>query len=169
MSEPPDEQWRGGAPSGWDAAPEQSYGPAGWDTGSVSSGYGAPHASRTPVGFWIRFLSALVDGIVLGIAGTVIAALTGTRSQTLSTLLGAVYFTYLHSSSGQTLGNRLTGLRVADVDTGGNLDAVRAFLRWLVSIVSGIPFALGFLWMLWDPDRQTWHDKIARSNVYRAR
>jgi len=27
---------------------------------------------------------------------------------------------------------------------------------------------LGFLWMLWDKDRQTWHDKAAGSFVIRV-
>jgi len=39
----------------------------------------------------------------------------------------------------------------------------RAFVRWLVSIVSGAVIAIGYLWMLWDRDRQTWHDKAAGS------
>jgi uncharacterized RDD family membrane protein YckC len=39
----------------------------------------------------------------------------------------------------------------------------RAFLRWLVSIVSFIVLFIGYLWMLWDPEKQTWHDKAAGS------
>jgi uncharacterized RDD family membrane protein YckC len=34
-----------------------------------------------------------------------------------------------------------------------------------VSIVSAIVFLLGYLWMLWDPEKQTWHDKAAGSVV----
>jgi uncharacterized RDD family membrane protein YckC len=28
-------------------------------------------------------------------------------------------------------------------------------------------FCLGFLWMLWDPNKQTWHDKVAQTYVVR--
>jgi uncharacterized RDD family membrane protein YckC len=41
----------------------------------------------------------------------------------------------------------------------------RAFLRWLVSILSAIVAFLGYLWMIWDPQKQTWHDKAAGSVV----
>jgi len=27
---------------------------------------------------------------------------------------------------------------------------------------------LGYFWMLWDDDNQTWHDKVVRSRVVRA-
>lgn len=168
MSQPPDDPWSSDARGGWNAPGEQTYGPSSWDSGPAADGYGARPAPAEPAGFWIRFLGAFIDGIVLGIAGALLRALIG-GGEGLVTLLGAVYFTYLHSSSGQTLGNRAAGLRVVDVDTGGTIDPIRAFLRWLVSLVSGALLGLGYLWMLWDPAKQTWHDKAARSNVYRTR
>jgi uncharacterized RDD family membrane protein YckC len=27
---------------------------------------------------------------------------------------------------------------------------------------------MGYMWMLWDPERQTWHDKMAGSIVVRV-
>jgi uncharacterized RDD family membrane protein YckC len=41
----------------------------------------------------------------------------------------------------------------------------RAFVRILVANFSLMVFGLGFLWMLWDPKSQTWHDKAAGSVV----
>ncbi len=41
----------------------------------------------------------------------------------------------------------------------------RAFVRILVANFSLMVFGLGFLWMLWDPKKQTWHDKAAGSVV----
>jgi len=32
-------------------------------------------------------------------------------------------------------------------------------------ILSAIPCLLGYFWMLWDPQKQTWHDKIVGSIV----
>ena len=32
-------------------------------------------------------------------------------------------------------------------------------------IVSGFVCLLGYLWMLWDRERQTWHDKVANTVV----
>lgn len=43
-----------------------------------------------------------------------------------------------------------------------------AFLRWLVSIPSFFVLFLGYLWMLWDGEKQSWHDKAAGSVVIHA-
>jgi uncharacterized RDD family membrane protein YckC len=37
-----------------------------------------------------------------------------------------------------------------------------------MKIVSGIPFDLGYFWMLWDKEKQTWHDKVANDVVVPA-
>ena len=34
--------------------------------------------------------------------------------------------------------------------------------------ISTIPLFLGYFWMLWDPNKQTWHDKIANCLVVPA-
>ncbi|MDQ2826266.1 MAG: CbtB-domain containing protein, partial [Actinomycetota bacterium] len=34
-----------------------------------------------------------------------------------------------------------------------------ALLRHLYSYVSALALGIGYLWMLWDPEKQTWHDK----------
>jgi uncharacterized RDD family membrane protein YckC len=43
----------------------------------------------------------------------------------------------------------------------------RGFLRYIGRIISSLPIGLGYFWMLWDPQKQTWHDKIANSVVVR--
>jgi uncharacterized RDD family membrane protein YckC len=35
-------------------------------------------------------------------------------------------------------------------------------------LISAIVLCLGYLWMLWDGEQQTWHDKIAGTHVERA-
>ena len=69
------------------------------------------------------------------------------------------------SDRGQTVGQMALGIRVIDFNTGGPIGYGRAFIRWLVSIVSAIVLLLGFLWMLWDPRQQGWHDKLAHTIV----
>lgn len=41
----------------------------------------------------------------------------------------------------------------------------RGFVRYIGRIVSNIPIYLGYFWMLWDRENQTWHDKFAGSVV----
>ncbi len=38
-------------------------------------------------------------------------------------------------------------------------------MRQLVKIVSAAVLFLGYFWMLWDKEKQCWHDKAARDVV----
>lgn len=132
-----------------------------------------PFAGQGPdpdafAGFWIRLLGVVIDGLLLTVVtGTVDRIVTGGAA--VGFVVAGAYFTYFHSTpAGQTLGNRVVGIRVVDAGTGGHLDHVRALLRWLMSYVSGIALFIGYLWMLWDPAKQTWHDLVANSYVVKA-
>ena len=83
----------------------------------------------------------------------------------LNLLAGIAYYTYLEGTSGQTLGKKALGIRVVDLGGGGSIGFGRAFLRYIGRIVSAIPLFLGYFWMLWDKEKQTWHDKFANSVV----
>lgn len=77
-----------------------------------------------------------------------------------------VYQTYYEgSSSGQTIGKRAVGIRVIRGGTGDPLGFGKSAVRQLARVLSLIPLFLGFLWMLWDGDKRTWHDKLTRSVV----
>ena len=41
----------------------------------------------------------------------------------------------------------------------------RTLFEWFLSAQV---FYLGYLWMLWDDQRQTWHDKVVGSQVFRV-
>ncbi|HLA48407.1 MAG TPA: RDD family protein, partial [Nitrospinota bacterium] len=41
----------------------------------------------------------------------------------------------------------------------------KAFIRYIGYIISEIPLFLGFLWIVFDKDKQGWHDKIAGTFV----
>jgi uncharacterized RDD family membrane protein YckC len=111
-------------------------------------------------------VAALIDGVLLGIIGFVLRAILGGAGTGLNVLLGLGYFGYLEGSpSGQTIGKRAVGIRVIDFQTGGALGFGRALVRYLMRIVSAFACLLGYLWMLWDPEKQTWHDKVANSVV----
>ena len=78
------------------------------------------------------------------------------------------YFGHLEGRRGGTPGKRIAGLRVVRADTGGPIGMGRAIGRFLLRFVSAAPFFLGYFWMLWDDDNQTWHDKVVRSRVVRS-
>jgi uncharacterized RDD family membrane protein YckC len=81
---------------------------------------------------------------------------------------GALYFGLLEGRTGQTLGKRALGITVLDVRTATPIGVGRAIGRHFAKILSAIPCFLGYLWMLWDPNKQTWHDKIVGSYVVTA-
>ena len=122
-------------------------------------------------GFWRRFAGAFIDGIVVGIASGIFRGILGTGAGTgLGLAVSAAYFTaFIGSERGQTLGQMALGIRVIGLDTGGSIGFSRAFLRWLVSIVSAIVILIGYLWMLWDKEKQCWHDKAANDVVVPVR
>jgi uncharacterized RDD family membrane protein YckC len=130
----------------------------------VDDGPGA--LKSPPAGWWRRFAASLIDAIVIGVVSGILRAILGTSTgEGIGILISLGYFTYFHGRTGQTPGNAVLGIRVVDVrdHIGEPIGYGRAALRWLVSIVSFVVLFLGYLWMLWDADKQTWHDKAAGS------
>jgi uncharacterized RDD family membrane protein YckC len=125
-----------------------------------------PEPSGPRAGFWQRFGAALIDGILIGIVGVVLEVIIRSAGGLISLALGIAYYGYLEGSpSGQTIGKRAVGIRVIDFNTGGPIGFGRAVLRYVGRIVSTIPCLLGYWWMLWDKERQCWHDKFASDVV----
>jgi len=118
-------------------------------------------------GWWRRFFAAVVDGILLAIVHAILRVFIGETGIGLGLLIDIAYFTYFHGSTGQTPGNSALSIKVVDLrdGTGRPIGYGRAFIRWLGSILSAIALFLGYFWMLWDPEKQTWHDKMAGSVV----
>jgi len=114
-------------------------------------------------GFWQRFGAAFIDGLVVGVVEFILRAVLGGPGILLSFLFSFGYYTYFHGGTGQTPGDAALGIRVVDIDSGEVIGYGRAFGRTLVSIVSALALLLGYLWMLWDPRKQTWHDKAVSS------
>jgi uncharacterized RDD family membrane protein YckC len=86
-----------------------------------------------------------------------------------------VYLAYwwISASIGGGWGKRICGLRIVKLDTGEKpgygTGAIRTAVVVGVAFVGNIPFVgwigalLNYLWMIWDPDKQTFHDKSRRA------
>jgi uncharacterized RDD family membrane protein YckC len=68
---------------------------------------------------------------------------------------------------GTTMGGIVCGLRVIRT-SGADLRIVDAVVRALASIFSVTALGIGCFWMLQDPERQMWHDKIAGTFVVKV-
>jgi uncharacterized RDD family membrane protein YckC len=128
--------------------------------------------------FLQRFLAAFIDAIIIGFVTGALGALLGIGTWNPDTgltfnplsLIGVVYAVFMLVKYGATIGKMALGLRVENENTGENLNVVEAILRELVGkFVSAAVLFLGYFWMLWDPKKQTWHDKIAKSVVKKVR
>jgi len=118
-------------------------------------------------GFWLRFLAALADWVLLTILAIPLRlALPNALYTAIGTLLGIAYYVLLEGGvRGQTFGKMVCGIRVFDLARGGPIGYGRAFIRYISRLLSLVVFLLGYFWMLWDKEKQTWHDKFAGSVV----
>jgi uncharacterized RDD family membrane protein YckC len=131
---------------------------------------GSTGPSGPRAGFWVRFAAALLDGIILGIVGTILRAITGDAlGSLLSLALDFAYFGYFEGGpSGQSIGKKVLDIRVVRFADGGPLGWGTALLRHLASYLSALVCGLGYFWMLWDPEKMTWHDKLSHTVVVPA-
>lgn len=123
-------------------------------------------------GFWIRVLAQVIDGALLAFVGGVLTELSfhprvlDLADSGPSALLSLLYFGLFWSKAGggQTVGMRFLGLRVVGTD-GSLIGFGTALIRWLGLVLSLGVLLLGVIWVAFDPDKQGWHDKIARTYV----
>jgi len=82
-------------------------------------------------------------------------------------LIALVYHVGFWTWRQTTIGGMICQLRLVRTD-GGAVRAAEALVRALVGILSLAVAGLGFLWILRDPERQSWHDRIAGTYVVKV-
>jgi uncharacterized RDD family membrane protein YckC len=82
-------------------------------------------------------------------------------------LLLAAYGAVMWKLRGTTIGGIVCNLRVVRLD-GRPIDWPTAIVRALGCFLSAAVAGLGFIWVVFDPERQSWHDKIAGTVVVRT-
>lgn len=137
-------------------------------------------------GFGIRTLAYLIDAFLLSFVGGAFPYLVianyytsgggpnqgqqVTTSTGGSVLVSLVYFLifWSHLGGGRTLGMRLLGLRVVQVNDLAAPGILTAFVRWIGLWVSFAFCFAGVIWVAFDSLNQGWHDKIAGTLVIRS-
>jgi uncharacterized RDD family membrane protein YckC len=135
----------------------------------------------SPAPLWRRVGSMVYDGLLL-LASYMVATLlflpfTGGEALTLATnpvleriyqlalvLVTLVFFSTFWTLSGQTLGMQAWRLRVERSD-GGPLTLRDCVIRLTAAVLAWLPLGLGFLWVLVDPQRRAWHDRLSGTRI----
>jgi uncharacterized RDD family membrane protein YckC len=114
------------------------------------------------VGFWPRFGAVVIDLIVIGFVNLI----TFEQFKSFWLLVGA-YHLVMWGWKATTLGGAVLGLRLIRLD-GRPVDWATAAVRVLGSVVSLLPLGLGFFWVAWDDQMQSWHDRIAGTTIVKT-
>src|SRR5690349_5422588 len=145
-------------------------------------------------GFWIRCVASVIDTIIvsmivvpllLKVYGSAyfqdyvdlmqghidLAAdrpfFAGPADFWISLVLPAVGIVLFWIARQATPGKMALSLRIVDAGTLAPLSRTQAIVRYLGYYVSTLALMLGFLWIAFDPRKQGWHDKMARTVVIR--
>jgi len=137
------------APAGIAASPATSPSP----TAALPDALAYPRAS-----FWERMGAAFLDVMLVGIFG----GLAGH----LGLLVALAYFAGMWAWKGTTVGGIVLNLKVVRLD-GSPLTFAATLVRALAAAFSVVVLFLGFLWIIWDREKQGWHDRIAGTVVVR--
>jgi uncharacterized RDD family membrane protein YckC len=79
----------------------------------------------------------------------------------------AVYAAVMWKTKGTTIGGIICDTRVVRLDD-RPLDWATAIVRALGCFLSLAVVGLGFIWVVFDDQKQSWHDKIAGTTVVRT-
>ena len=134
--------------------------------GMPSSVAGQADSVETPVstalpmaGFFSRAGALALDLILVVVACVLVGLDWGPTF-----VVFLAYHIALWASISTTVGGIICRVRVVREDQ-ASLEFVDALVRGLGAIFSVVVVGLGWIWMLWDPMRQTWHDRIAGTYV----
>jgi len=138
----------------------------------------SPATARVP-GIARRLASALYD-LLLVVALVLIATFPylaffgdsthGWRRHALQIwvlVVTCAYFVWFWTRGGQTLPMKTWHIRLVRAD-GGPVNVGRGIHRFLLAILGTLALGIGFLWALFDRDRQFLHDRLAGTALIEA-
>lgn len=129
-------------------------------------------ATLPRAGLGIRMGALLLDVVLMGL---VVGLPSGLFPRFMQMDLGlgsgllvlAIYGAAMWKTKGTTIGGIVCGLKVVRLDD-REIDWPTATVRALSCFLSLVVGGLGSIWVIFDADRQSWHDKIAGTTVVRV-
>jgi len=136
-------------------------------------------------GFVTRAIAFAIDVALVDLAAVIVAVVVGLGITaldvpdvvvTVAVAVGAVvyaawfvgYFAMFWSTTGQTPGARVMGVRVVCANGGGSVRLRAAVVRLVGMVLAAIPLCAGFLLILIDDRRRGLQDRLARTVVVYA-
>jgi len=116
------------------------------------------------VAWFVGVVVALCLSIFGGVPEKAVAAVA-VAGAAIALLWAFGYFVFFWSTTGQTPGNRVLGIAVHDVRSGGPPSARKAALRVFGLLLSALLLCLGFLMILVDRQRRALHDRLMHTEV----
>jgi uncharacterized RDD family membrane protein YckC len=111
-------------------------------------------------GFWIRLGASALDALIVGLAIHLLPRFV----QPNFLLAYAVYCIVLWGLKGTTVGGIVCNLKIVRLDDRA-VDWPTALVRALAGFLSFFAAGIGFIWVSFDDQRQSWHDKIAGTTI----
>jgi uncharacterized RDD family membrane protein YckC len=131
--------------------------PPAQPSGNIPEAYAYPRA-----GFWERMAAAFLDLVLVGFLTGFLVSFV--HKPQLMFVVALVYFAGMWIWKSTTVGGVVLGLKVVRQD-GYPVTMLVSIVRALAAAFSIVIFFLGFLWIVFDRERQGWHDKIAGTVV----
>jgi len=132
------------------------------------------------VGFWPRLGATVIDSVLLSmIVYPLLYTIYGNQYFTddrffaggghflVSYVLPAIAIIAFWIYRSATPGKMAIGATIVDAKTFLQPSKGQLIGRYFAYYLSTIPLGLGFLWIIWDPKKQGWHDKLAGTVVVR--
>ncbi len=76
------------------------------------------------------------------------------------------FFAWFWTHGGQTLGMRAWKIKLS-TESGQNVNWLQSLVRFVAAILSWTTFGMGFVWILFDPKNNSWHDLASNTRLTR--
>lgn len=122
-------------------------------------------ATLPRAGFWIRLAAVVLDAILIGMVCGFLSNMWDGFG--VFPFWFAVYCVAMWATKATTIGGIICSLKVVRLDD-RPIDWGVAVVRTLGGFLSLFVAGLGFIWVAFDDEKQSWHDKIAGTTIVRV-
>ena len=157
---------------------------AGFAPAAPSAVRHAPVLQAKYAGFWARLFARIIDAIVMVVVDVIVLFVIGISQRNyyygggmspmggmltiFMLLFNLFYDPFMTGFYGGTIGKKALGMTVVDSNGNYPIGFWRALLRYIMQIIFGMLFGITYLVLIFDPQKQSLHDKIVGTYVVYA-